>query len=81
VDWNVKLWRAKGSSKASAATSGTGGIGAIHSFEEADDYVFDVKWHPHHPAMFGSVDGAGKFDLWNLNQDVEVGLSPLGIPY
>jgi hypothetical protein len=31
-----------------------------------------VKWHPTHPAVFGSVDGTGKFDLWNLNQDVEV---------
>jgi dynein intermediate chain len=44
----------------------------LHSFESADDYVFDVKWHPHHPAIFGSVDGSGKFDLWNLNQDTEV---------
>jgi hypothetical protein len=34
--------------------------------------VFDVKWHPNHPAVFGSVDGNGKFDLWNLNQDFEV---------
>lgn len=47
---------------------------SIHSFEAADDYVFDVKWHPHHPALFGTVDGSGKFDLWNLNQDTEVGL-------
>lgn len=45
---------------------------SLHSFESADDYVFDVKWHPHHPAMFGAVDGSGKFDLWNLNQDTEV---------
>jgi dynein intermediate chain len=45
---------------------------ALHSFEAADDYVFDVKWHPHHPALFGTVDGSGKFDLWNLNQDTEV---------
>lgn len=44
----------------------------LHSFEAADDYVFDVKWHPHHPAIFGSVDGTGKFDIWNINKDVEV---------
>ncbi|EKD00775.1 dynein intermediate chain [Trichosporon asahii var. asahii CBS 8904] len=49
-----------------------GGERPVHSFESADDYVFDVKWHPQHPALFGSVDGSGKFDLWNLNQDVEV---------
>jgi dynein intermediate chain len=50
----------------------TAGQQALHSFEAADDYVFDVKWHPNHPAMFGTVDGSGKFDLWNLNQDIEV---------
>jgi len=31
-----------------------------------------VKWHPAHPALFGTVDGSGKFDLWNLNADTEV---------
>ncbi|WVW86335.1 hypothetical protein I302_108379 [Kwoniella bestiolae CBS 10118] len=81
VDWTVKLWRTKASSSSSNANSSSNktfkgdsgvGIGALHSFEEADDYVFDVKWHPNHPAMFGTVDGNGKFDLWNLNQDVEV---------
>ncbi|KAL1405096.1 hypothetical protein Q8F55_008719 [Vanrija albida] len=77
VDWTVKLWRTKaGGSKAAAAAttspSQPAGIPPIHSFEEADDYVFDVKWHRSHPAMFGTVDGTGKFDLWNLNADVEV---------
>ncbi|EFP76439.1 hypothetical protein PGT21_007611 [Puccinia graminis f. sp. tritici] len=47
-------------------------IAPIYSFEEADDYIFDVKWHPCHPAMFGTVDGSGKFNLWNLNSDTEV---------
>lgn len=79
VDWTVKLWRAKtgkptaGSASASSSSAAKGQSAApIHSFEEADDYVFDVKWHPQHPAVFGSVDGNGKFDLWNLNQDAEV---------
>ncbi|RXK41479.1 dynein intermediate chain, cytosolic [Tremella mesenterica] len=78
VDWTVKLWRTKASkvpnisSSSSTNKSGGGGVGPIHSFEESDDYVFDVKWHPHHPSVFGTVDGTGKFDLWNLNQDVEV---------
>lgn len=52
-------------------------VSPIYSFEEADDYVFDAKWHPHHPALFGSVDGAGKFSLWNLNVDTEVRLALL----
>ncbi|PLW41072.1 hypothetical protein PCANC_03303 [Puccinia coronata f. sp. avenae] len=47
-------------------------IPPIYSFEEADDYIFDVKWHPCHPAMFATVDGSGKFNLWNLNTDTEV---------
>jgi dynein intermediate chain len=78
VDWTVKLWRAKAGKPTSGVTSTSSKEQAeraktpIHSFEEADDYVFDVKWHPSHPAVFGSVDGNGKFDLWNLNQDVEV---------
>ncbi|KAG2129234.1 WD40-repeat-containing domain protein [Suillus bovinus] len=38
----------------------------------ADDYVYDVKWHPAHPALFGTVDGSGRFDVWNLNTDTEV---------
>lgn len=81
VDWTVKLWRARTGKVAAGPPAGSlaktkgqppGGIAALHSFEEADDYVFDVKWHPHHPAVFGTVDGTGKFDVWNLNQDVEV---------
>lgn len=82
VDWTVKLWRAGGQSQAAPkapAAAGAGAPGApggviapLFSFEEADDYVYDVKWHPNHPALFGSVDGAGKFDLWNLNMDTEV---------
>lgn len=46
-------------------------ITPLYSFEHADDYVYDVKWSPSHPALFGSVDGDGRFDLWNLNTDTE----------
>ncbi|KAJ1930004.1 hypothetical protein IWQ60_000668 [Tieghemiomyces parasiticus] len=69
VDWTVKLWRARSPSKPSIAGHRTT---PLHSFEAADDYVYDVKWSPLHPAVFGSVDGAGRFDLWNLNVDTEV---------
>ncbi|KAL8287662.1 hypothetical protein RQP46_003520 [Phenoliferia psychrophenolica] len=60
------------SAQGGAAAGGSGVASPLFSFEEADDYVYDVKWHPNHPALFGSVDGAGKFDLWNLNMDTEV---------
>ncbi|KIJ62044.1 hypothetical protein HYDPIDRAFT_30860 [Hydnomerulius pinastri MD-312] len=73
VDWTVKLWRAKSVTKAGAgATQGVQNVAPVYSFDEADDYVYDVKWHPAHPAVFGTVDGSGKFDLWNLNSDTEV---------
>lgn len=64
--------------KVGSGTSGVGGAGStggitpLYSFDEADDYVYDVKWHPAHPALFGMVDGSGKFDVWNLNTDTEV---------
>ncbi|GAA5895472.1 dynein intermediate chain [Sporobolomyces salmoneus] len=63
---------AKPTNSMSSTTPGVNSISPLFSFEEADDYVYDVKWHPHHPALFASVDGAGKFDLWNLNLDTEV---------
>ncbi|KAI0766580.1 dynein intermediate chain [Trametes elegans] len=69
VDWTVKLWRAKSLAKPSTAVTH---VPPVYSFDEADDYVYDVKWHPTHPALFGTVDGAGKFDIWNLNHDTEV---------
>jgi len=74
VDWTVKLWRAKSLAKPSTTPHA---ISPLYSFDEADDPVYDVKWHPAHPALFGTVDGSGKFDLWNLNQDTEVRV-PLG---
>ncbi|KAF8159787.1 WD40-repeat-containing domain protein [Crassisporium funariophilum] len=69
VDWTVKLWRSKSLAKPSTATNL---VPPLYSFDESDDYVYDVKWHPAHPAVFGTVDGSGKFDLWNLNTDTEV---------
>ena len=74
VDWTVKLWRARSIAKPSAQPHT---LGPLYSFDEADDYVYDVKWHPQHPALFGAVDGSGRFDLWNLNVDTEVRPLPL----
>lgn len=34
--------------------------------------MYDVSWSPIHPAVFASVDGSGKLDLWNLNKDTEL---------
>lgn len=58
MDWSVKLWSQKSTKP-------------IFSFDEFDDYVYDVKWSPRHPAVFATVDGTGKLKLWNLNRNTE----------
>lgn len=58
-DWTVKLWNMKENR-------------LLHSFEDNSDYIFDVKWSPTHPALFSTVDGSGRLDLWNLNIETEV---------
>lgn len=64
VDWTVKVW-ALGTSKSTSTAP-------LCSLEGFEDYVYDVKWSPTHPAMFAAVDGAGKVQVFNLNIDQEV---------
>jgi len=59
MDWTVKLWSIKDTKP-------------LYSFDNSSDYVYDVAWSPTHPAVFASVDGAGRLDLWDLNRDTEV---------
>ncbi|XP_054087105.1 cytoplasmic dynein 1 intermediate chain isoform X8 [Zeugodacus cucurbitae] len=59
IDWTIKLWSMKDTKP-------------LYSFEDNSDYVMDVAWSPIHPALFAAVDGSGRLDLWNLNQDTEV---------
>ncbi|XP_058063759.1 cytoplasmic dynein 1 intermediate chain-like isoform X6 [Anopheles bellator] len=59
IDWTIKLWSLKDNRP-------------LYSFEDNSDYVMDVAWSPTHPALFAGVDGSGRLDLWNLNQDTEV---------
>ncbi|XP_054164371.1 cytoplasmic dynein 1 intermediate chain 2-like isoform X2 [Oppia nitens] len=58
-DWTLKLWSTKESKP-------------LYSFEDNCDYLYDVSWSPIHPALFASVDGIGRIDLWNLNNDTEL---------
>ncbi|XP_020906070.1 cytoplasmic dynein 1 intermediate chain 2-like [Exaiptasia diaphana] len=58
-DWTLKLWSHKSHRP-------------VYSFEDNGDYIYDVQWSPIHPALFATVDGMGKLDLWNLNTDTEV---------
>ncbi|KER21419.1 hypothetical protein T265_15099 [Opisthorchis viverrini] len=59
LDWTVRLWS-------------TSEYTPLHTFEDYFDYVYDVSWSPVHPAVFAAVDGTGRLDVWNINQDVEV---------
>ncbi|XP_047738069.1 cytoplasmic dynein 1 intermediate chain isoform X2 [Hyalella azteca] len=62
-DWTVKLWSMKHWSLKETKP--------LYSFENSSDYVYDVAWSPTHPALFTTVDGTGRIDLWNLNLDTE----------
>jgi dynein intermediate chain len=55
VDWSVSLWHPKLTSKPLAV------------FSDFNDYVMDVAWSNHHPALFAAVDSAGILSIWNLN--------------
>uniref|UniRef100_T1IUZ0 Uncharacterized protein n=1 Tax=Strigamia maritima TaxID=126957 RepID=T1IUZ0_STRMM len=57
-DWTIKLWSLKETKP-------------LYSFEDNGDYVYDVSWSPINPAVFAAVDGMGRLDLWNLNNDTE----------
>ncbi|CAB3990069.1 cytoplasmic dynein 1 intermediate chain 2 isoform X5, partial [Paramuricea clavata] len=58
-DWTVKLWSHRSKQP-------------LYSFEDSGDYVYDVQWSPIHPAVFATVNGLGRLDLWNLNNDTEI---------
>ncbi|XP_076031611.1 cytoplasmic dynein 1 intermediate chain short wing isoform X9 [Oratosquilla oratoria] len=64
IDWTVKLWSMKHWSLKETKP--------LYSFEDNGEYVYDVAWSPIHPALFTTVDGSGRIDLWNLNLDTEV---------
>ncbi|XP_077304123.1 cytoplasmic dynein 1 intermediate chain 2 isoform X7 [Lithobates pipiens] len=65
-DWTVKLWTTKNNKP-------------LYSFEDNADYVYDVMWSPTHPALFACVDGVGRLDLWNLNNDTEVPTASMNV--
>ncbi|XP_074255580.1 cytoplasmic dynein 1 intermediate chain 2 isoform X8 [Saimiri boliviensis] len=65
-DWTVKLWTTKNNK-------------SLYSFEDNSDYVYDVMWSPTHPALFACVDGMGRLDLWNLNNDTEVPTASISV--
>lgn len=61
IDWTVKLWSTQ-----------TKDHKPLHSFEDNNDYIYDVKWSPVNPALFATADLMGRVDLWNINNDTEL---------
>jgi dynein intermediate chain len=59
MDWTIKLWSPKKSDE------------PLFTFENAQEYVFDVEWNTVHPSMFACCDGDGFIEVWDLNKDTE----------
>ncbi|KAJ6233132.1 cytoplasmic dynein 1 intermediate chain-related [Anaeramoeba flamelloides] len=58
VDWSINLW-----SKSTTSP--------LLTFEESNEYIYDVKWSPIHPSLFVSVNGRGELFVWDFNRDNE----------
>ena len=65
MDWTAKLWNPRISNK------------VYMNFESAEDYIFDVSWNKSNSTIFGTVDGDGYIDLWDISGDLEVPLTHL----
>jgi dynein intermediate chain len=59
MDWTVKLWSPKSVDD------------PLFTFENAQEYIYDVEWSPVHPSMFACCDGDGFIEVWDLNKDTE----------
>lgn len=46
-------------------------VSPLLRFENQQDYVMDVQWHPQHPAVFAQVDAAGRLDVYNIAASTE----------
>lgn len=76
TDWSTKLWKVR----PPAAASTTGVVGSTQNVAPLlefvrEDLVYDAKWSPVRPGVFGLVDGAGSLEIWRIDKDVEVPLA------
>ncbi len=62
MDWTVKLWSPKTKHNPPPP---------LMTFENAQEYIYDVEWSPVHPSIFGCCDGDGFLEIWDLNRDTE----------
>ncbi|KAK5174084.1 uncharacterized protein LTR77_001164 [Saxophila tyrrhenica] len=73
LDWSVKVWRAQPPSSTSAATifGQSEAVTPLLSIPR-EDAVYDARWSPTKPSIFGCVDGAGKLDIYDINASSEI---------
>lgn len=62
ADWTTTIWSKNFSDS------------PILTLENSEDYVYQSKFHPNNPSLLATVDGIGKFDMWDINYSYE---SPL----
>lgn len=72
LDWTVKVWRARPPSSTASTISGNAEIVKPLLEIQREDSVYDVKWSPTKPGIFGCVDGGGRFDVYDINASSEV---------
>lgn len=75
LDWSVKLWRVRPPATTAASAGGVAAGPQVVSpllDINREDVVYDAKWSPHHPGVFGLVDGGGHLEIWDLCTDTEV---------
>ncbi|KAF2773454.1 WD40 repeat-like protein [Teratosphaeria nubilosa] len=72
MDWSVKVWRAKPASSTSTTISGQAENVKPLLEIQREDTVYDVRWSPTKPSIFGCVDGSGLLDIYDINASVEV---------
>lgn len=73
-DWTIHLWKIRQftelhtSSSASATSKEI--VEPLISFHK-DDVVYDVSWNPNFSGIFGSVDGTGHLEIYDINVDLD----------
>ncbi|KAI5369249.1 Putative WD40/YVTN repeat-like-containing domain superfamily [Septoria linicola] len=72
LDWSVKVWRARPPSTTSSTISGNTEVVKPLLEIQREDSVYDAKWSPTKPGIFGCVDGSGRFDIYDINASSEV---------
>ena len=43
---------------------------SLRTFENSEDYIYDVNWHPNNPSLFATVNNDGYLDIFDLTRDL-----------